>query len=198
MKRIILGSLAAPRNPRRRRRRRLRPPARPLARVGTPRLSPGRRLRPLLRRARGARRSSARICHPELKEKLLLCPEHGNIPEDICTLCHPEVAEEIQHQDCASTGFPSTSAQVQPEKVKGDDRRRTEPDQRRLVCRVRRAWARTGSSSTASSSRSSGSRRRTSRRDIGLQDRPVDRGGARPRAGRERRDGLRRQPLRRD
>ena len=31
------------------------------------------------------------LCHPELGEELLLCPEHGGIPEDICTLCHPEV-----------------------------------------------------------------------------------------------------------
>ena len=35
------------------------------------------------------------LCHEDLKEKLLLCPEHGSIPEEICTLCHPEA--EARH-----------------------------------------------------------------------------------------------------
>jgi len=33
------------------------------------------------------------ICHPEIKNdpKVLLCKEHGDIPEAICTACHPEL-----------------------------------------------------------------------------------------------------------
>lgn len=33
------------------------------------------------------------LCHPEvLKDpNILLCKEHGNIPEEICTACHPEL-----------------------------------------------------------------------------------------------------------
>ena len=30
----------------------------------------------------------------------MLCKEHGNIPEDICTLCHPEVAKKYNLQMC--------------------------------------------------------------------------------------------------
>ncbi len=32
------------------------------------------------------------LCHPEVKETILLCREHGDIPERLCTLCHPEAA----------------------------------------------------------------------------------------------------------
>lgn len=33
------------------------------------------------------------ICRPEIKKdpNILLCKEHGDIPEDICTACHPEL-----------------------------------------------------------------------------------------------------------
>ncbi len=34
------------------------------------------------------------LCHPELKETILLCREHGDIPESLCTLCHPEAARK--------------------------------------------------------------------------------------------------------
>jgi membrane fusion protein, heavy metal efflux system len=40
------------------------------------------------------------LCHAKLKEKLLLCKEHGNIPEDICTLCRPEVQKKHQIEMC--------------------------------------------------------------------------------------------------
>jgi membrane fusion protein, heavy metal efflux system len=40
------------------------------------------------------------LCHPELKDKLLLCPEHGHIPEDICTLCHPDVEKKNDIEMC--------------------------------------------------------------------------------------------------
>ncbi|RUL87443.1 efflux RND transporter periplasmic adaptor subunit [Tautonia sociabilis] len=33
------------------------------------------------------------LCHPELAEQLLPCAEHGNIPEEICTRCHPDAQE---------------------------------------------------------------------------------------------------------
>lgn len=38
------------------------------------------------------------LCHPEIREEgdLLLCPEHGNIPEAICTACHPELKEQYE------------------------------------------------------------------------------------------------------
>ncbi len=29
------------------------------------------------------------LCHKELKTSLMLCKEHGSIPEDSCTLCLP-------------------------------------------------------------------------------------------------------------
>ncbi len=33
------------------------------------------------------------LCHPEIRNdpNILLCKEHGNIPEDLCTACHPEL-----------------------------------------------------------------------------------------------------------
>src|SRR4051812_38598402 len=46
------------------------------------------------------------LCHPELKEKLLLCPEHGSIPEDICTKCHPENAAKYDITPCEH-GLPA-------------------------------------------------------------------------------------------
>ena len=36
-------------------------------------------------------------CHPELASQLLLCPEHGNIPEDICTQVPSGSGREVQH-----------------------------------------------------------------------------------------------------
>lgn len=35
------------------------------------------------------------LCHPELKDKLLWCEEH-DCPEEVCTLCHPELKEKIK------------------------------------------------------------------------------------------------------
>src|SRR3954447_13876924 len=46
------------------------------------------------------------LCHPELKEKLLLCKEHGDIPEDICTECHPENAGKYDITPCEH-GLPA-------------------------------------------------------------------------------------------
>jgi cobalt-zinc-cadmium efflux system membrane fusion protein len=46
------------------------------------------------------------ICHPELREKLLLCREHGGIPEDICTLCHPEAAKRHHITNLCPHGLP--------------------------------------------------------------------------------------------
>lgn len=46
------------------------------------------------------------LCHAELKEKLLLCPEHGGIPEDICTKCHPENAAKYDIKPCEH-GLPA-------------------------------------------------------------------------------------------
>jgi membrane fusion protein, heavy metal efflux system len=46
------------------------------------------------------------LCHPELKENLLLCKEHGEIPEDICTLCHPELAKKYNITDLCPHGLP--------------------------------------------------------------------------------------------
>jgi len=48
------------------------------------------------------------LCHEELKEKLLLCPEHGGIPEDICTLCHPEVKDKYKIKVCKEHGLPES------------------------------------------------------------------------------------------
>lgn len=38
------------------------------------------------------------LCHPEVRKdpNVLLCKEHGNIPEDICTACHPELKAKIK------------------------------------------------------------------------------------------------------
>lgn len=38
------------------------------------------------------------LCHPEIKEdgEMLLCKEHGNIPEAICIACHPELKEKYE------------------------------------------------------------------------------------------------------
>ena len=38
------------------------------------------------------------LCHPEIQDDpdLLLCKEHGNIPEAICTACHPELKEKYE------------------------------------------------------------------------------------------------------
>lgn len=46
------------------------------------------------------------LCHPDLKDKLLLCKEHGGIPEDICTLCHPEAAKKYDLKMCKEHGLP--------------------------------------------------------------------------------------------
>jgi membrane fusion protein, heavy metal efflux system len=40
------------------------------------------------------------LCHPELKDKLLICTEHGNISEEICTLCHPEAQKKYDIEMC--------------------------------------------------------------------------------------------------
>ena len=138
------------------------------------------------------------LCHPELKEKLLLCTEHGNIPEDICTLCHPERRRRNTTSRCASTACPKHFCfKCHPENFEEGGR----PGSANLIndgwCAEFGEAGPDGKSSCASSSRSSGSRRRSSRQSR-LQDGPCDRGGARPRARRQRRDGLRRQPLRRD
>ncbi len=42
----------------------------------------------------GVPESLCTLCHPELKEKLLMCAEHG-LPESLCTLCHPELAQRF-------------------------------------------------------------------------------------------------------
>jgi cobalt-zinc-cadmium efflux system membrane fusion protein len=41
------------------------------------------------------------LCHPKLKETLLLCDEHGGVPEGLCTLCHPELKEKLGLTLCA-------------------------------------------------------------------------------------------------
>ncbi len=47
------------------------------------------------------------ICHPELKDRLLLCDEHGGLPEAICTKCHPEVEGRYNLVMCPKGhGFP--------------------------------------------------------------------------------------------
>lgn len=47
------------------------------------------------------------LCHPELKDSLLLCDEHGGIPEGLCTLCHPEVQQKLNLKLCpAGHGLP--------------------------------------------------------------------------------------------
>jgi cobalt-zinc-cadmium efflux system membrane fusion protein len=46
------------------------------------------------------------LCHPELKDELLLCEEHGGIPEEICTSCHPEVAAKYGIKTCEEHGLP--------------------------------------------------------------------------------------------
>ena len=58
-----------------------------------------------------SRRSSAPSATRSSRDRLLLCKEHGDIPEDICTLCHPEVKEKYRIKMCPrSTACPSTSA----------------------------------------------------------------------------------------
>jgi cobalt-zinc-cadmium efflux system membrane fusion protein len=59
------------------------------------------------------------LCHPEvLKDpNILLCKEHGNIPEDVCTACHPELKAKYktcEHElppalctTCQKKGAPS-------------------------------------------------------------------------------------------
>lgn len=41
------------------------------------------------------------FCHPEIKNdpNVLLCKEHGDIPEDICTACHPEL--KAKYKTCS-------------------------------------------------------------------------------------------------
>ena len=48
------------------------------------------------------------LCHAELKQKLLLCPEHGKIPDEICTLCHAENAKKSNIRMCPNGhGLPA-------------------------------------------------------------------------------------------
>ncbi len=53
----------------------------------------------------GVPESLCTLCHPELKDKLLLCNEHG-LPEALCTLCHPELAKRFVM--CAEHGLPES------------------------------------------------------------------------------------------
>ena len=71
------------------------------------------------------------ICHPELKEKLLLCPEHGNIPEDICTHVPPEnVKKKYDIKPCEHGLARSTSAPSATQRTsrKGDRPASAQPD----------------------------------------------------------------------
>lgn len=43
------------------------------------------------------------LCHPELAGELAWCREH-DLPEDLCTLCHPELAERFA--TCEAHGLP--------------------------------------------------------------------------------------------
>ena len=46
------------------------------------------------------------VCHPEVRNdpNILLCKEHGSIPEDICTACHPELKKK--YKACAEHDLP--------------------------------------------------------------------------------------------
>lgn len=43
-----------------------------------------------------------------MKKSLLLCKEHDGVPEDICTLCHPEVKEKYNVKVCKEHGLPES------------------------------------------------------------------------------------------
>lgn len=51
------------------------------------------------------------ICRPEIKKdpKVLLCKEHGDIPEEICTACHPEL--KARYATCPHELPPAFCAQ---------------------------------------------------------------------------------------
>jgi hypothetical protein len=59
------------------------------------------------------------ICHPEVKNdpNILLCAEHGNIPEEICTACHPEL--KAKYRTCAHELPPAFCASCLEAKKKG-------------------------------------------------------------------------------
>ena len=152
------------------------------------------------------------LCHQELKDKLMLCKEHGNIPEDICTLCHPEVEKKYNIKMCKEHGLPENfcykcgkgpSASLdQPDD--GWCAAHGKPEALCQECAELRAKgkplpvAKTG---TAKVCREPLPIVRLASATLAQQDRHPDgrggRGGARPPARRQRRDGLRRQPLRR-
>jgi cobalt-zinc-cadmium efflux system membrane fusion protein len=61
----------------------------------------------LMCREHGVPEAFCTLCHPELKDSLLLCAEHGDIPEAICTLCHPEAKAKYHLQTCAAHDLPA-------------------------------------------------------------------------------------------
>jgi cobalt-zinc-cadmium efflux system membrane fusion protein len=60
------------------------------------------------------------ICHPEvLKDpKVLLCKEHGNIPEEVCTACHPEL--KAKYKTCEHELPPALCAACQKKSPRGE------------------------------------------------------------------------------
>jgi membrane fusion protein, heavy metal efflux system len=77
-----------------------------LSKLGMPLAKSGEADYGLFCKEHGVPEKFCTLCHPELKEKLLLCPEHGSIPEDICTKCHPENAAKYDITPCEH-GLPA-------------------------------------------------------------------------------------------
>jgi cobalt-zinc-cadmium efflux system membrane fusion protein len=67
----------------------------------------------------GVEKKYCSICHPEIKDdpNILLCKEHGDIPEDICTACHPEL--KAKYKTCRHE-LPPAFCQECRKKVDGE------------------------------------------------------------------------------